>query len=162
MYGSKEYTNIRRNRTIYESVSQQEGIHVNEGGFLGAVGGFNQQNYDLRLNLAKGRAYSESQCVNDISINNININNTNQDCITAISSCAPLTITSELREGSFLSKNPNTNLDNKCSSNLFKQLSLYDLNLNYSTASFNNLVNYDKLQNLNLNSKLPLTCNHMT
>ena len=36
-------------------------VFINTCGFLGSIGGFNNSNYNLRLNVAKGRAYSEKQ-----------------------------------------------------------------------------------------------------
>ena len=152
-------------KTIYQSVHNNANkntptnpVFLNNGGFLGAVGGYNTNNYDLLLNVAKGRAYSEAQCITTSAHTHTHINTSNDTCATAISKCAIPNSTYHLLEGPFLLK---TNSDNSgCESTIIKEYTNYNPAYKRQTIySFSKLVNRDKLQNLNLHTKLPITCN---
>lgn len=158
-------------KTIYESLQRNDvpkkkngaiyngPVFVNTGGFLGAVGGYNTNNYDLLLNVAKGRAYSESQCIKTDS-SYIIIFNENESCKNSVSTCTKPNFTYDLLEGPFLLKADTSNTDNaECESKILQNYSTYDpSNISAISYSFKKLVNQDKLQNLNLHTKLPITC----
>ena len=166
---SNDYIEKKKAKTIYKSIinnfsirkndeSQYNGpVFINKCGFLGAIGGYNTQNYDLLLNVAKGKAYSESQCI-IIDSSSIYINNTNETCINILSKCANQNSTYDLYEGPFLLKtNPNNTNNLNCESKIIKEYSYYDpSNITATSYPFNKLVNNNKLQNLYLHSKLPL------
>jgi hypothetical protein len=176
---SNDYINKKKAQTIYYSAHKQDisniklnkignekykgPIYLNNGGFLGAVGGYNIDNYDLKLNVAKGRAYSEMPCIisTDLSTNattNVVLNNPNDLCVNSVSKCQMPNSTYELFEGPYLIKTTtNTYSSEKCPLNSQLQYTTFDPS-NIQTQSFGKLANDDKLHNLNLNSKLPLTC----
>ena len=175
---SNDHINKKKALAIYNSVKEQSKtnsqvkhdkteyngpVFVNEGGFLGAVGGYDTSNYDLKLNVAKGRAYSEMPCVvsTDLSTNaitNVVLYNPNDLCINSVSKCQIPTSTYELFEGPYLIKTTsNTYSSEDCPLKSRQQYTTYDPS-NIQTRSFSKLANDNKLQNLNLNSKLSLTC----
>ena len=57
---SNDYTNQKKAKAIYKSVQKDNGslyngpIFVN-GGCLGSIGGYNTNNYELLLNVTKGK-----------------------------------------------------------------------------------------------------------
>ena len=175
---SNDYINKKKALAIYNTVKEQSKtnsqvknnnskyngpVYINTGGFLGAVGGYNTDNYDLKLNVAKGRAYSEMPYVisTDLSTNattNVVLNNSNDLCINSVSKCQKPNSTYELFEGPYLIKTEtNTYSSEECPLKSQLQYTTFDPS-NIQTRSFGKLANDDKLQNLNLNSKLPLTC----
>ena len=150
-------------KTIYQSAQKENGsqykgpIFLNTGRFLGAVGGYNTNNYNLLLNVAKGRAYSESQCIKK-DTGFIHIANENESCMKSVSKCTLPNSTYDLLEGPFIKQNQSSSPKN-CE--LEKNKDLYKFNQTLISASshpFKKLVNQDKLQNLNLHTKLPITC----
>ena len=166
---STDNTNKMRSKTIYQGAKNQNPnvntgpIHVDTGGFLGAIGGFNTSPYDLLLDVAKGKAYSESQCIkitdqNSQQEQNIIINPTNETCTNSISKCGPLNQTYELFEGTILKT---TESSSTC---LLQPEYVYDpstININIHPTSHNivsKIVNADKLGNINLHNKMRLTC----
>ncbi len=175
---SNDYINKKKALAIYNTAKQQSKtnsqvkddnseyngpVFINEGGFLGAIGGYNTDNYDLKLNVAKGRAYSEMPCIisTDLSTNattNVVLNNPNDLCVNSVSKCQMPNSTYELFEGPYLIKTTsNTYSSEDCPLKSRQQYTTFDPS-NIQTQSFNKLANDDKLQNLNLNSNLSLTC----
>jgi len=155
---SNDYINKKKALATYNS-----GVFINRGGFLGAIGGYNTYNYDLKLNVAKGRAYSEVPCVTSTDLStsattNVVLNNPNDLCVNPVSKCQIPNSTYELFEGPYLIKTAtNTYSSEQCGLKSQLQYTTFDPS-NIQTLSFSKLANDDKLQNLNLNSKLPLTC----
>ena len=169
---SKDHTDKKKAQTIYNSVKDLTNTNTNiqvkkdeteyigpvfvtTGGFLGAVGGYDTENYDLKLNVAKGRAYSEAPCVikTDTTTNtktDVRIPNSNNSCINEISNF----------EGPFLLKNSTNSTTDKseiCPLKSRQQYTTFDpSNITSTLYSFTKLANQDKLQNLHLNTRVPL------
>ena len=67
---SNDYISRKKAQTIYKSVKDNvkannyAGPILTNGTCLGAVGGYNTDNYDLLLNVTKGKYYTEPQCIN--------------------------------------------------------------------------------------------------
>jgi len=177
---SKDHTDKKKAQTIYNSVKDLPNtniqvkkdeteyigpVFVTTGGFLGAVGGYDTENYDLKLNVAKGRAYSEEPCViktdTTNTTTNIRIPNLNNSCINEISNCQIPNSTYELFEGPFLLKksaNSATDKTEICPLKSRQHYTTFDpSNINSTSYSFSKLANEDKLKNLHLNTRLPLT-----
>lgn len=166
---SNDYINRKKAKTIYNSTknnnlttkkngSEYKGpVFVNGGHFLGSVGGYNIKNYDLLLNVAKGRAYSEAQCITNLEPPDNVIPNLNETCINPRSKCAPINSTYNLFEGPFLINKTSDNLN--CEPTIIKNSTTYTLRTDVSNSqSLKKLANRDKLQNLNLNTKIPIHC----
>ena len=171
---SKDHIDKKKAQTIYYNTQDSAGqeykgpIFVTTGGFLGAVGGYDTENYDLKLNVAKGRAYSEAPCIIKTDTSNIIIPNSNNSCNNEISKCQIPNSTYELFEGPFLLKN-STNSTNSatdkseiCPLKSRQQYIIFDpSNITSTSYSFSKLANEDKLQNLHLNTRLHLRCQQL-
>ena len=151
---SNDYISRKKAQTIYRSL-QKDNVNVNaknyqdpiqiNGNCLDAVGGYNTDNYDLLLNVTKGKYYTEPICV---SVNGTKIPSS---CYSTInpnnSNCSVFSYNHDLYEGPFLQKNnTNTNTDNLCPSKIIEQYSKIDPTTT-TTNSFTKLVNEDKLRN---------------
>ena len=176
---SKDHTDKKKAQTIYNSVKDLPNtniqvkkdeteyigpVFVTTGGFLGAVGGYDTENYDLKLNVAKGRAYSEAPCVIKTGTTIVKIPNLNNSCINEISNCQIPNSTYELFEGPFLLNNSansaNSAPDKReiCPLKSRQYYTIFDpSNITSTSYSFSKLANEDKLKNLHLNTRLPLT-----
>ena len=161
---SKDHINKKKAKVIYDIVSQQPNtniqlkedgseyngpVFIDGGGFLGAVGGYNTENYNLKLNIAKGRAYSETQCIirTDNSTNittDIILNNENKQCVDSVSKCQAPNSTYELYEGPFLQKNKiiyNLDVSADCPLESRLQYTYYDpSNITSTSHSFEKLA----------------------
>tara|TARA_B100001093_G_C26840589_1_gene1020360 strand:+ start:2005 stop:2589 length:585 start_codon:yes stop_codon:yes gene_type:complete len=138
-------------------------VFINTCGFLGSIGGFNNSNYNLRLNVAKGRAYSEKQNI-ITQQGGENIIFADQElCNTSTSKAHKANKTYDLLEGNFYSIEKvleNNSPDIICNYEIIKDRVNYSDKIIASGQSNNtyvsNLVNRDKLHNLNLNKKIQM------
>ena len=159
---SKDHLDKKKAISVYQSVKNQSTtINTDNHGFLGAVGGYDIENYNLKLNIAKGRSYSEDVCISheDISLN-ILVKNRSDLCIDSNLKCTTLNTGYELYEGSILQIKSKTINNCKLTNykNYMEQYDPYYIN----TQFFTKLANRDKLSNLYLNSKIPLCNNNET
>ena len=144
---SNDYINQKKALVIYNSVKEQSKtnsqvkdnknkyigpLFIDQLGFLQAVGGYNIDNFDLKLNIAKGRSYSVIPCVitTDLSTNvttNVLLDYTNNSCINSVSKCQIPNSTYELFEGPYLVKTvSNTYSCKDCLLNSRLQYTIYD------------------------------------
>ena len=164
---SKDYINRKKALTIYQTTknsktlkqngSQYNGpIFVNTSGCLGAIGGYNSNNYELLLNVTKGKYYSNPPCV---IINGSNCGEQKSLCNTVItnsdaSNCFIPNLTRNLYEGPFLLQN-HLLQNNQCQSLTNNDLLEIDP-LNVCTNSFKKIVNDDKLRNFHFPFKFKI------
>ncbi len=160
---SKDYIDRKKAQTIYQTTknsktlkqnrSEYNGpIFVNTSSCLGAIGGYNSNNYDLLLNVTKGKYYTNPPCV---IVNDSNCGEQKSLCNTVIansdgSNCSIPNLTRNLYEGPFIIQNQKEIIDS-LKSNQCKSLTNNDLlqidPSNVCTNSFKKIVNDDKLRN---------------
>lgn len=166
MKSAKDYTNKKKAETIFESarnniVNKRDGeryvgpVLKTSNGFLGAVGGYNVNSYDILLNVAKGQSYLATPCV---TIDGSSVMLPINDCSLNIR-CNPPNSSYGIFEGPYLQNSMDVS---GCFSNQTKQFTNYDpsniLQAPNTAYSYTQLANSNDLLNLNLHRALQIDC----
>ena len=155
---SNDYINEKKAKTIYTSLQKDNGTSYNgpifiNGKCLRSIGGYNTNNYDLLLNVTKGKYYTNPACVyikdSDCQLDS------SCSSISDDSNCSSFGFNYDLYEGPFLLKKDIVDNSNICYSTNISQ----NTQLNTTTTPsiicsepFQKIVNDNKL----LNFKYPL------
>ena len=161
---SQDKINRKKSETIFEfttnnNVNKQDGkkyidpVIKKTNGFLGAVGGYNVNSYELLNNVVKGQSYITSPCV---SIDNSSVILSDNNC-SLIGKCNTPNSSYDIFEGPYLQNSMDVY---GCHSSQINQFTNYDpSNILQPSYSYIQLANSNNLQNLNvsatcLNSKI--------
>ena len=154
---SQDKINRKKSETIFESasnnVNKQDGkkyigpVIKKTNGFLGAVGGYNVNSYDLLNSVVKGQSYLTSPCV---SIDNSSVILSNSNC-SLLGKCNPPNSSYDIFEGPYLQNSMDVY---SCLSSQTNQFTNYDAsNILQPSYSYIQLANSNNLQNLNVSAK---------
>lgn len=154
---SQDKINRKKSETIFEfttnnNVNKEDGkkyigpVIKKSNGFLGAVGGYNVNSYELLNNVVKGQSYLTSPCV---SIDNSSVILSNSNC-SLLGKCNPPNSSYDIFEGPYLQNSTDVY---GCHSSQINQFTNYDAsNILQPSYSYIQLANSNNLQNLNVSA----------